>query len=349
MTTQLITKNLLLRFPVQEDAFALKEFEQRNFQHLSKWETLKQLNDEEYKNRLKDWIKECQEKRSARFFIFLKDQQHQLIGMCHFTQIFYGPFQACYLGYKIDQEHEGKGFMSEALQSSIGYVFEGLRIHRIMSNYMPINKRSAHLLNRLGFKIEGYAKDYLLIKDQWEDHILTSLSYERWKKHPIIPSPLPQRKTFHIREARFNDLNHIINLLFDDELGRMREDHLTSPSARYAEAFSKICADPNSELIVGELDGKVIGILQITYLYHLTFKGSLVAHIEGVRIHKEYQNLGYGKQMFQWVIERANMRGCQRVQLMTDKRRHLARQFYERLGFSATHEGMKLFIGEKNS
>jgi ribosomal-protein-alanine N-acetyltransferase len=71
--------------------------------------------------------------------------------------------------------------MFEALEASIKYVFEELGIHRIMANYMPINARSAKLLYRLGFIIEGYAKNYLLINDQWEDHILTALSIEQWQ------------------------------------------------------------------------------------------------------------------------------------------------------------------------
>lgn len=71
--------------------------------------------------------------------------------------------------------------MFEALEASIKYVFEDLKIHRVMANYMPINTRSAKLLYRLGFIIEGYAENYLLIKGQWEDHILTALSIEQWR------------------------------------------------------------------------------------------------------------------------------------------------------------------------
>jgi ribosomal-protein-alanine N-acetyltransferase len=111
-----------------------------------------------------------------------KESLNKIIGFCHFTQIFLGPFQACYLGYKIDYEYEGKGLMFEALEASIRYVFEDLKLHRIMANYMPINLRSANLLNRLGFKIEGFAKNYLLINNKWEDHVLTALSKEEWLK-----------------------------------------------------------------------------------------------------------------------------------------------------------------------
>ncbi len=91
---------------------------------------------------MEDWIKECKEGKAARFSIRSKEKPGVIIGLCNLTQIFYGSFQACYLGYKIDIEHEGKGIMSEALQAVIAYAFEELALHRIMANYMPSNARS---------------------------------------------------------------------------------------------------------------------------------------------------------------------------------------------------------------
>ncbi len=58
----------------------------------------------------------------------------------------------------------------------IRYAFEDLRLHRIMANYVPHNQRSAHLLRRLGFVQEGYAKEYLKIAGRWQDHVLTALT-----------------------------------------------------------------------------------------------------------------------------------------------------------------------------
>ena len=66
--------------------------------------------------------------------------------------------------------------------------------------------------------------------------------------------------------------------------------------------------------------------MQITYLHHLTFQGGKVAHIEGVRIHKDHQSKGLGTQMFQWGFERIKNQGCHRVQLMTDKKRGSAKK-----------------------
>ncbi|MGC4064140.1 MAG: GNAT family N-acetyltransferase [Polyangiaceae bacterium] len=85
-------------------------------------------------------------------------------------------FRACYMGYHVDKEYEGRGYMSEAVTAVIRYAFDELRLHRIMANYMPRNIRSARLLERLGFVREGLARDYLFIGNQWEDHVLTALT-----------------------------------------------------------------------------------------------------------------------------------------------------------------------------
>jgi ribosomal-protein-alanine N-acetyltransferase len=126
------------------------------------------------------WKLEFEEGRAIRFLLFFQeDGEGEIIGFCNFSQIFRGPFQACYLGYQIDSAGEGKGFMSEAIKRAIQYMFEEQNLHRIMANYMPSNSRSAKLLQNLGFAIEGKAKNYLLINGQWEDHILTSLTNQK--------------------------------------------------------------------------------------------------------------------------------------------------------------------------
>lgn len=182
----LTTENLVLTSPSSDTLKGINEFEVRNKNHLANWESTTCSNSKDAslnlttQNRLDGWIKECEEGISARFLIRPKASSDLIIGFCNFTQIFHGPFQACYLGYKIDLEYQGKGFMFEALKTAIQYVFEELKLHRIMANYMPSSIRSAKLLHRLGFEIEGYAKNYLLINNRWEDHILTAMSRKQW-------------------------------------------------------------------------------------------------------------------------------------------------------------------------
>lgn len=102
------------------------------------------------------------------------DEHDGVIGICNFTGIIRGSFQACYLGYSVGQVHEGQGYMSEMLTAAIAYMFDQVGLHRIMANYLPHNERSGQLLARLGFEREGYARDYLQIAGRWEDHILTA-------------------------------------------------------------------------------------------------------------------------------------------------------------------------------
>jgi ribosomal-protein-alanine N-acetyltransferase len=71
--------------------------------------------------------------------------------------------------------------MVEAVGAAVGYAFAVLRLHRVMANYMPHNVRSAAVLRRAGFTVEGYARDYLLINGRWEDHVLTGIVNPDWK------------------------------------------------------------------------------------------------------------------------------------------------------------------------
>lgn len=108
-----------------------------------------------------------------------------IVGVISFTQFFRLALQRCILGYSIDAAHEGQGLLREGLQAAIAYVFDELVLHRIEANYMPTNERSGNLLRRLGFTVEGYARDYLFLGDRWCDHILTSKTNpKQWEPRP---------------------------------------------------------------------------------------------------------------------------------------------------------------------
>ncbi len=153
---------------------------------------------------------------------------------------------------------------------------------------------------------------------------------------------------FNYRQARKDDLPQIIQLLVDDQLGSSREDSTLPINKQYIDAFKIITADSNNELIVMEAENTaestVIGILQLTYIPYLTYKGSWRCLIEGVRIHEGYRGQGLGNQLFEWAIQRAKEKNCNIVQLTSNKERSEAIRFYESLGFKASHEGFKLFF-----
>jgi GNAT superfamily N-acetyltransferase len=145
------------------------------------------------------------------------------------------------------------------------------------------------------------------------------------------------------RKARKTDLPTIIQMLADDKLGKTREDLRDPLPDAYYEAFERISRDENQELIVVEnAEGEIIGTLQLTFIPYLTYRGGIRAQIEAVRIREDQRGQGLGQQLFEWAIARAKERGAHLVQLTTDKKRPEAVRFYEKLGFKASHEGMKL-------
>lgn len=146
------------------------------------------------------------------------------------------------------------------------------------------------------------------------------------------------------RQAREEDLASLIEMLADDELGRRREMPGAPLAHSYVEAFRAVDGDPNNELVVCETGGELVGMLQITYIPYLTYVGSWRALIEGVRVASSHRGQGVGGRLFEWTIQRARARNCLIVQLTTDKQRPDAIQFYEKLGFKASHEGMKLWL-----
>lgn len=111
---------------------------------------------------------------------------------------------------------------------------------------------------------------------------------------------------------------------------------------RYRLAFDEIAADANQRLIVAELAGEIVGMLQITIVPGLPNFGMKRGMLENVHVRADQRGSGHGGAMVNWAIERCRERGCGTVQLTSNKRRHDAHRFYARLGFVGSHEGFKL-------
>lgn len=147
-----------------------------------------------------------------------------------------------------------------------------------------------------------------------------------------------------IRPAQASDVASIVAMLANDKLGQLREDYRDPLPEVYLQAYAKIDADPHQHLVVLEDREQVIGTLQLTFIPYLTYQGGIRAQIEAVRIHADYRGQGLGEKLFRWAIEKAQSEGAHVVQLTTDKKRPEAVRFYEKLGFTASHEGMKLHL-----
>ncbi len=146
----------------------------------------------------------------------------------------------------------------------------------------------------------------------------------------------------YISKALKSDVPEIVRLFADDILGSKREEFSEDIASSYYDAFAKINADNNQMLVVAKLDGKIIGTLQISFIYNLSFKGAMRALVEGVHVDKDLRSRGIGKYIMEWAIAEATKKGCRFVQLTSNKMRKDAHRFYESLGFTPSHEGFKL-------
>jgi GNAT superfamily N-acetyltransferase len=160
-----------------------------------------------------------------------------------------------------------------------------------------------------------------------------------------VAEPIEEQAAITVRRAVGGDLPAIVRLLADDPLGQLRERDETPLPQSYFAAFEAIDGDPRNELVVVELADEVIGTLQLTILPYLTYQGGMRAQIEAVRVDRRFRDRGIGQRLFEWAIGRACERGCHMVQLTTNASRGEAHRFYERLGFVASHVGMKLDLG----
>lgn len=139
-----------------------------------------------------------------------------------------------------------------------------------------------------------------------------------------------------LRRAREEDLPALVALLADDQLGATRES--VTDLTPYRSAFAAIDADPAHLLLVADRAGDVVG----TLLPGLARSGAWRAQVEAVRVRSGLRGQRVGERMLRWAIEESARRGATIVQLTTDERRADAHRFYGRLGFAASHEGMKL-------
>ncbi|HEN5528821.1 aminoalkylphosphonic acid N-acetyltransferase [Legionella moravica] len=146
------------------------------------------------------------------------------------------------------------------------------------------------------------------------------------------------------RKANINDLPSIVFLLQDDELGRAREYIQPEMDQRYIDAFYKIECDPNQYLMIVENDVEIMGTCHLTIMPSLTFIGQTRMQIEAVRVFEKFRGQKIGEWMINTAINYGKSQGASIIQLTTNKKRARAKKFYEKLGFEASHEGMKLYL-----
>ncbi|MBB4286431.1 GNAT family N-acetyltransferase [Roseospira goensis] len=152
----------------------------------------------------------------------------------------------------------------------------------------------------------------------------------------------PVATTLLFREARESDLPVLVALMADDRLGRARENPTLPLAPDYAKAFQAIAATPGNSLIVAERRSVVVAFCQLIVIPYLSRLGQARAEVESVHVRSDMRGQGIGAALMAHVVALARAQGCGMLQLTSDGSREDAHRFYKRLGFKATHVGMKL-------
>jgi GNAT superfamily N-acetyltransferase len=147
-----------------------------------------------------------------------------------------------------------------------------------------------------------------------------------------------------IREAVLDDLPAIVALQRDDVIREISEEHL--PVAAYEAAFEEITADRHQQLLVGDVESQLVATAQVTWVRRLIYGGGEMGIVESVRVRSDLRGNGYGAALMRHVVALGRARGAVRIELTSNAKREAARRFYERLGFVASHVGMKLYLEE---
>lgn len=174
------TKDLSLVILNSDSTEEILNFYCRNKEFLDPWEPKKAprffTKDYQKASLMYDY-QQALEGDSFRFWIIKKKDQ-SIIGAVSLTNIIRGAFKSCFLGYKIDKNETGKGYMTEAVERVIEIAFTDLQLHRLEAHVMPSNAPSLRVMEKLNFKKEGYGEKYLKINGRWEDHLHFALINE---------------------------------------------------------------------------------------------------------------------------------------------------------------------------
>lgn len=177
------TGRLVIRVPDAADVPGIIAYYRENLEYLRPFSPAfepEMFDDAAWHDQVGQRRRELTYGESFRAFIFGRDESQGIVGNINLTQVIRGAFQSCVLGYNLAEAAQGLGYMTEAVLGVVGFAFGEWGLHRVAANYMPRNERSAAVLKRCGFRVEGLAPAYLLINGRWEDHVLTAITNEDW-------------------------------------------------------------------------------------------------------------------------------------------------------------------------
>ena len=172
------TDRLVIRLADMDDVPEILRYYQVNWDYLQPFSPLfapELLDELAWVEQVAARVHEFTHGESFRAFLFPREEPRRIIGNVNLTHVVRGAMQSCVLGYNLDEAQQGKGYMTEAVRAVVRFAFATWGLHRVAAAYMPRNERSAAVLERCGFRIEGRSPSYLQIDGRWEDHILTAI------------------------------------------------------------------------------------------------------------------------------------------------------------------------------
>ena len=155
----------------------------RNRSHLEPWEPAVEEDAYTHGYQTRDIAASMMTARadkSVRFLAFETDGS-EVVASVNLWNIWRDVSQSATLGYSVDAACQGRGFMTEAARAVVAFAFDVAGLHRVEATYQPVNERSGRVLRKLGFVVEGYARDYLYINGTWTDAIFTSITNAAWQ------------------------------------------------------------------------------------------------------------------------------------------------------------------------
>jgi ribosomal-protein-alanine N-acetyltransferase len=170
-------RGIYLRMPVMGDYAVWSSLRESSRGFLAPWEPVwpeDDLTRVAFRRRIRRYQQEVQDDQGYAFLMFREDDD-KLLGGLALSNMRRGVAQACTLGYWMGEVHASQGYMSAGVRALIPFVFDTLRLHRLEAACMPTNQASIRILERAGFKREGYARKYLSIAGRWEDHLLYAI------------------------------------------------------------------------------------------------------------------------------------------------------------------------------
>ncbi len=180
MARTLTTERLRLEPLAYAHVDALRAYHVRNREHLKPYEPVR----EEYtRESVADDIAQAEgfaaDERAFTFAVFERDGD-EIVALVHLLHVFRGVRYDATLAYSVDYRRQGNGFATEAARAVVRFAFDELNLHRLETGYYPHNTGSGRVLRKLGFTVEGYARDYLFIDGAWRDTIRVALINENW-------------------------------------------------------------------------------------------------------------------------------------------------------------------------